>query len=240
VTTATRPPALIVALDVAEFERADALITALLPLGVMFKVGLEALYGYGERLLRRLEQSERGYFLDAKLHDIPRTVRAAVRALTLPGARIINVHALGGSEMMCAAVEAAEERAAELGIEPPAIFAVTILTSIGAEDLRELGLTGGPGENVIRLAALARDARCAGVVCSPHEVRDVKGFFGAEFAALVPGIRPAGTAHDDQKRAATPVDAAHAGADYVVVGRPITHAADPASAAEAILAELQA
>ena len=235
-----RPATLIVALDAPTYEAADALISALEPLGVMFKVGLESLYGYGDAIRARLEAAKAGYFVDAKLHDIPRTVAAGVRALVRPGVRIINVHALGGGEMMQAAVEAADERATELGIEPPEIYAVTILTSIAPEDLRELGLGGGPGENVIRLAALARDARCAGVVCSPHEVVDLKRFFGEEFGALTPGIRPSGASHDDQKRAATPREAVTAGADYLVVGRPVTQAPDPAAAAKAILDEMRA
>jgi orotidine-5'-phosphate decarboxylase len=232
-------PKLIVALDAPDYARADALIGELAPLGVMFKVGIESLFSYGDAIRRRLETLGGGYFVDAKLHDIPRTVAAAMRALVRPGVRIVNVHALGGGEMMCAAVEAAEDRAAELGIAPPEVFAVTILTSIAAEDLRELGLSGGPGENAIRLAALARDARCTGVVCSPHEVRDVKAFFGAEFAALTPGIRPSGSALDDQRRAATPREAVEAGADYLVVGRPITGADDPAAAAAGVLAEMR-
>ena len=235
-----RSPTLVVALDTPEYDRADTLVSALAPLGVMFKVGLEALYGYGDRVRHRLEGAPGGYFVDAKLHDIPRTVGAAVRALVGTGVRIINVHALGGNAMMEAAVESAAERAGELGIDAPAIFAVTILTSIGPEDLRELGLSGGPGENAIRLAALARDARCDGVVCSAHEVADLKQFFGGEFEALVPGIRPAGAAHDDQKRAATPAEAVRSGADYLVVGRAITGATDPLEAARRILEDMQA
>ncbi len=131
-------------------------------LDVIYKVGHEALFGYGEAILRALGEAGAQIFVDAKLHDIPRTVAAGVRALVRPGVRIINVHALGGGEMMAAAVQAAHERARELGIAAPQIFAVTILTSISAADLGELGLAGGAGENVIRLAALARDARCAG------------------------------------------------------------------------------
>ena len=117
---------------------------------------------------------------------------------------------------------------------------MTVLTSLGTEDLGELGLTGGPGENAIRLAALARDARCAGVVCSVREVADLKAFFGTEFGTFCPGIRPAGSAHGDQKRAATPREAREAGADYVVVGRPIVDDADPVGAARTIMAELAA
>jgi orotidine-5'-phosphate decarboxylase len=230
---------LVVALDVPTFERAKRLVDALAGLDLAFKVGYEAFYGYGGVLLPLLEERGAAYVLDLKLHDIPNTVHAAVRAVTRRGVRLLTVHALGGAEMLAAAVEAAEERAAELGIDPPGIFAVTLLTSIGAEDLGELGLVGGPGENAIRLAALARDARCAGVVCSVSEVADLKGFFGTDFATLCPGIRPAGAAHGDQKRVATPRDAREAGVDYVVVGRPIVEDADPAAAARAILDELE-
>ncbi len=230
---------LVVALDAPTFGRASDLIAALAPLGVMFKVGFESLYGYGEAILNRLESAHGGYFIDAKLHDIPRTVVAGMRALVRPGTRIINVHALGGAEMMAAAVDAAEERAREFGIEPPLVFAVTILTSIAPEDLGELGLVGGPGENAMRLAALARDARCAGVVCSVREVADLKAYFGEKFLTFCPGIRPAGSAHGDQRRPATPSEAREAGADYVVVGRPIVDDADPVGAARAILAELR-
>jgi orotidine-5'-phosphate decarboxylase len=232
-------PTLVVALDVPTLERAERLVDALSGLDVMFKVGYEALYGFGGPLIERLETSGRRYMLDVKLHDIPRTVHAAVRALVRPGVGLLTVHALGGAEMLAAAVEAADERAAELGCEPPGVLAVTILTSIAPEELNELGLQGGPGENVIRLAALARDARCHGVVCSVAEVADLKSFFGAEFAALCGGIRPAGSAHGDQKRVASPRDARLAGADYIVVGRPIVEDAEPAGAAAAILAELQ-
>jgi orotidine-5'-phosphate decarboxylase len=152
--------------------------------------------------------------------------------------KLLTVHALGGAEMLALAVEAAEERAAELTIEAPAVLAITILTSIAEEDLNELGLQGGAGENAIRLAALARDARCSGVVCSASEVADLKAFFGSEFLALCPGIRPGGSAHGDQRRTATPREARDAGADYIVVGRPIVEDADPAAAARAILADL--
>ena len=230
---------LVVALDVPTMERAERLVDALSGIDLMFKVGYEALYGFGETLLPRLEATGVPYMLDVKLHDIPRTVHAAVRALVRPGVALLTVHALGGPDMLAAAVEAAGERAAELGIAEPGILAITILTSIAAEDLNELGLQGGPGENAIRLAALARDARACGVVCSVAEVRDLKDFFGAEFAALCPGIRPGGSAHGDQKRVATPTDARDAGADYIVVGRPIIDDADPAAAAAAILADLR-
>ena len=232
-------PRLVVALDVPAPARAASLIERLAPLGVTFKIGYEAFYGYGQSVKNALEGEAAGYVLDLKLHDIPRTVEAAVRSVVAPGVRILTIHALGGAAMMEAAVRAAEERAAELGIPAPQVYAVTILTSIGPEDLGELGLSGGPGENTTRLAALARDARCSGVVCSVGDAADLKTFFGATFGTLCPGIRPAGTAHGDQKRPATPRDARNAGVDYAVVGRPIVDDADPVSAARAILSELQ-
>lgn len=231
---------LIVALDVPSAERAEALVDALYELDVIVKVGLEALCGYPERILSYCEARDVRVFVDAKLHDIPRTVGAAITHLVRPNVTLINVHALGGLEMMRAAVEAAQERSAQLGVAPPHVLAVTLLTSIAPEDLNELGFQGGPGENAIRLAALARDAGCAGVICSAHEVADLKRFFGEDFLALTPGIRPAGSAHADQKRVTTPAQAAAAGSDYIVVGRPIVEAADPVEAAKAILDEIAA
>jgi orotidine-5'-phosphate decarboxylase len=229
---------LVVAIDVPTFVRAERLIDALSGIDVTFKVGYEALYGYGPELLKLLESRDAAYMLDVKLHDIPRTVHAAVAALVRPGVALLTVHALGGTEMLAAAAESAAQRAAELGIEIPRVLAITILTSHAPEDLAALGLAGGPAENALRLAALARDARCAGVVCSVAEVAGLKASFGEKFIALAPGIRPGGSAHGDQRRVATPRDARNAGADYIVVGRPIVEDADPAAAAQTILAEL--
>jgi len=229
---------LIVALDVPSAERAEDLVDRLYELDVIVKVGLEAICGYPQRILSYCEARDVRTFVDAKLHDIPRTVGAACRQLVRPNVHLINVHALGGLEMMRAAVDAAAERASELAIDPPQVFAVTLLTSVAPEDLNELGLQGGPGENAIRLAALARDAGCSGVVCSAHEVRDLKRFFGDDFLTLTPGIRPAGSAHADQKRVTTPAQAVAAGSDYLVVGRPIVEAPDPVAATKAILEEM--
>jgi orotidine-5'-phosphate decarboxylase len=229
---------LIVALDVPDAEQAERLVDQLYELDVIVKIGLEALYGYPERILSYCEQRDVRIFVDAKLHDIPRTAAAAMAQLVRPNVHLVNVHALGGLDMMRAAVDAADERAAELGITAPHVFAVTLLTSIAPEDLNELGLHGGPGENAIRLAALARDAGCSGVVCSAHEVRDLKRFFGDDFLTLTPGIRPTGSAHGDQKRVTTPAQAVAAGTDYLVVGRPIVEASDPLAAARAILEEM--
>jgi orotidine-5'-phosphate decarboxylase len=233
------PSRLVVALDVPDPARAVSLVERLAPLGVLLKVGYEAFYAFGPTIKNALRAQSAGYALDLKLHDIPRTVEAAVHALVEPGVRLLTVHALGGAAMLDSAVRAATERAAELSIPVPEVYAVTVLTSLGNDDLGELGLIGGPGENAIRLAALARDARCAGVVCSVREVADLKNFFGTDFGTFCPGIRPTGSAHGDQKRAATPREAREAGADYVVVGRPIVDDADPVGAARAILAELE-
>ena len=229
---------LIVALDVPTFDVAVALLDALDGLPAIFKIGLEPFCGYGTRIRDELRARGSAYFLDLKFHDIPRTVAAAMREVVEPGVRIVNVHALGGSEMMTAAVEAVELRAKELGIAVPEVFAVTILTSIAPECLAELGLSGSTGENAIRLAALAKDARCAGVICSPQEVLDLKRTFGTGFKTLTPGIRPSSEGHGDQRRVATPREARRAGSDYIVVGRPILEARDPRAAAEAILMEL--
>ena len=229
---------LVAALDVPTFVRAERLIEALAGCDVTFKVGYEALYGYGPQLLSVLEARGAAYMLDVKLHDIPRTVHAAVKALVRPGVSLLTVHALGGAEMLAAAVAAAAERAAELGITIPRVLAITVLTSHAPADLAALGLAGGTVENATRLAGLARGARCAGVVCSVSEVRALKAAFGNDFIALCPGIRPSGGAHGDQRRVATPRDARLAGADYIVVGRPIVEDNDPLAAAQAILTEL--
>jgi len=239
-TAASARARLIVALDTPNPLVAETLVRSLAPLGVVFKLGYESLYGYGARIRETLASAGADVFIDAKLHDIPRTVAAGVRALVAPGVRLMTVHALGGARMLEAAVSAAHDRAAELGIDAPEIFAVTVLTGIEPYEYEELGLAGGPGENAVRLGALARDARCAGIVCSGGELADLRSFFGNEIKGLVPGIRPAGSSNGDQARVVTPAAAVAAGADYLVVGRPIVAAADPFAATRAILAEMAA
>lgn len=230
---------LVVALDVPAAEQAERLIDELYEFDLIYKVGMEPLYGYGERIFSYMEARDVRHFIDAKVHDIPRTAAAAIKQLVRHGTHIINVHALGGTAMMRAAVEAANERAQELGISPPHVFAVTVLTSMTQSDLLDVGLAGDPAENAMRLARLARDAGCSGVVCSAHEVADVKGLLGRDFLTLTPGIRPAGAEHGDQRRVTSPADAVRAGSDYLVVGRPITEARDPAAAARAILDDMR-
>jgi orotidine-5'-phosphate decarboxylase len=238
-TKAEHMAQLVVALDVPQAVRAEQLIDELYELDLIYKIGMEPLYGYGGRIFSYMEARDVRHFLDAKLHDIPRTVAAGVTQLVRHGTHIIDVHALGGREMMRAAAQAAKARAGELGMTPPHVFAVTILTSMGAADVADVGLTGDPASSAMRLARLAKDAGCDGVVCSAHEVRGIKEALGPEFLTLTPGIRPAGADHGDQKRVTTPADAVAAGSDYLVVGRPITEAANPYAAAKAILDEMQ-
>jgi orotidine-5'-phosphate decarboxylase len=231
-------PQLVVALDVDNADDAERLIDELYELDLIYKVGMESLYGYGERIFSYMEARDVRHFIDAKVHDIPRTVGAAVKQLVRYGTHIVNIHALGGREMMQAAVQASNERADDLGMTRPHVFAVTVLTSMSPGDLLDVGLAGDAVENAMRLARLAKDSGCSGVVCSPHESRDIKTALGSDFLTLTPGIRPAGAAHGDQKRVTTPADAVRAGADYLVVGRPITQAPDAFAAARAILEEM--
>lgn len=230
---------LVVALDVERASEAEAIVDELYDLDVVFKIGLEALLGYREEILRYCEMRDVRCCIDAKLHDIPRTAAAAAAAAVSPGVRMLTIHALGGSAMMRAAVESVATRASEMEIAPPLVFAVTLLTSLSEEEVADLGLEGSPLESVLRLAALARDAGCSGIVCSPREVRELKAVFGDEFLTLVPGIRPANAQRDDQHRSATPAQAVAAGADFLVVGRPIVQARDRRAAAAAILDEME-
>jgi orotidine-5'-phosphate decarboxylase len=170
-------------------------------------------------------------FLDLKFHDIPNTVAGAVRGILPLAPEFTTVHASGGLAMMKAAVEAANGRTK--------ILAVTMLTSLSEADLPSLGLAGAVSDQVKRLADLAQQAGVDGLVCSPHEVADLRAQLGADFALVVPGIRPIGAAGDDQARIMTPIEALQAGASRLVIGRPITAAADPKAAASAILASLE-
>jgi orotidine-5'-phosphate decarboxylase len=202
----------------------------------LFKVGLELFVTAGPSLLARVG-SEGGsdIFLDLKFHDIPATVRSASRAAAKLGARFISVHAGGGAKMLEAAVEGAGE---ETGV-----LAVTALTSLSREDLAETGVRReltDPSALVLHRASLAKGAGCAGVVCSGQEVEAVRREFGEDFVTMVPGIRPAwgDVPHDDQARVVTPADAVRRGADYLVIGRPIRLASDPAAAAARIAEEI--
>jgi orotidine-5'-phosphate decarboxylase len=202
----------------------------------MFKVGGQLFTAEGPRAVRKLADLGFDIFLDLKFHDIPNTVAHAVAAaVRLPRVRLITLHASGGLAVMRAAREAAGAGAKK---NRPALLAVTVLTSFEEATLREIGMEGLLGSRVVALARLAKTAGMDGVVCSALEAPAVRRELGPEFKILVPGVRPALAATNDQSRVATPGDAVRAGADYLVVGRPITAAADPRAAAREIVAEI--
>ena len=225
-------PIPIVALDVATTAEASRLVDALSGLCDFFKVGSELYTAKGPEVLRMLQERGASVFLDLKFHDIPNTVRGAVRSATHPGVRLLTIHASGGREMMTAAAAAA----ASAGIE---VFAVTVLTSLDAPGLSEAWgrpLTGVEGE-VLRLASLARACGVHGVVCSGQEAGAIREQVPG-LATLVPGVRLAGSDPGDQSRVVTPRQAAEAGASYIVLGRTVTSAASPRDAMERVLADL--
>jgi len=199
-----------------------------LPVGL--KIGLELFVREGPSLLMQIKEAGFPLFLDLKFHDIPFTVAGAVRSACSFEPELINIHASGGFEMMKAAAEAVEGKTR--------ILAVTVLTSLSSDDLEFLGFEGEPSELVRRMAVSARDAGIHGVVCSPLEASIVREAAGSEFLIVTPGIRPSGSAKDDQKRTATPSTAIISGATSLVVGRPVTMAEDPRGAAESILDEI--
>ncbi len=198
------------------------------------KVGLEAFVGEGPSIVSEVAATGARVFLDLKLHDIPTTVARAVAAACRSGAAMVNVHALGGREMLLAAREAAETIGS--GVK---LVAVTLLTSLDSSALADLPMAGHPEGIVRRLAALAKECGADGVVCSPRDLAAVRNSCGADFVTVVPGIRPAGSEMFDQKRIATPAAALAAGADILVVGRPLTAASDPDAALDALVAEIQ-
>ena len=224
---------LAVALDTSERDEIFRLARVLAGRVGTVKVGLEAFTAHGPELVREVRALGAPVFLDLKLHDIPNTVERAARNAARLGAAMLTVHASGGEAMLRAAVAGAAE--AE---RPPAVLAVTVLTSLDDAALDGLGIPGGAAGRVRAWAEMARRAGCGGVVCSPHEAAALRAALGAGFLLVTPGVRPAGAAGADQRRVATPRAAVEAGADILVVGRPITGAGDPAAAAEAILAEI--
>jgi orotidine-5'-phosphate decarboxylase len=225
---------LIVALDEPTFEQAMDVVRRTSARVSWYKVGYEAYYGYGAQILGALREAEKSVFLDLKLHDIPTTVAAAVRAAARLGARLVTVHAAGGAAMLSAAAGARDESP-----PGPRLLAVTVLTSMSADDLRATGVDRPPNELVTLRARLAAECRIDGVVCAVPEAAAVRAALGRDFLVLCPGIRPKGAEGGDQQRVATPAEAVRAGADFIVVGRPITKSADPASAVRAILDELK-
>jgi orotidine-5'-phosphate decarboxylase len=222
-----------VALDTPSLDRARMLAHTLRSFVGGVKLGLEFYGANGPDGVRAIAAVGAPVFLDLKLHDIPNTVAGAMKALMPIGAAILNVHASGGAAMMRAAAEAARtsERHAK-------IIAVTVLTSLEDRELPQIGVSGTALEQAVRLAVLAKDSGLDGVVCSPHEIAAVRTACGPGFLIVTPGVRPAGGELGDQKRVMTPKQAMDAGADILVVGRPITGASDPVQAARRIAADL--
>jgi orotidine-5'-phosphate decarboxylase len=226
---------LIVALDVASAAQARRIVQSIGEAATTYKVGKQLFTAEGPQIVRDLIASGRKVFLDLKFHDIPNTVAGAVKAASELRVSLLTVHASGGSKMLKAAAEAAAQSAAR-----PTVLAVTVLTSLADADLQELGISGNVATQVLRLGALARNAGCGGLVASALEARELRRELGESFAIVTPGVRPSGTAVGDQARVVTPQDAIAAGATYLVVGRPILDAPDPAKATEAIVRDIEA
>lgn len=224
---------ILVALDMPEPERAYELARALRGRVGGVKIGLELFGAGGPSVVRAIREQGVDVFVDLKLHDIPNTVAGAAASVARSGARWFTMHALGGSKMLRAGARAAREAAVEQGLDPPVTLAVTVLTSHDDADLAQTGIAGPCRDAVLRLARLASDAGIDGLVCSPLEIRAVRGVL-PQGTLVVPGIRPGGTSRNDQARTSTPADAVEAGADLLVIGRPITRAVDPVAAADAI------
>ena len=224
---------LAVALDFPSAPAALDLVDRLQGSCRWFKVGMELFYATGPTLIHTLRKRGFEVFLDLKVHDIPNTVAGAVRSVTETGASLLTIHASGGERMMAAAAEAAQFAGA------PLLLAVTVLTSMDVEDLQATGITADPAEQVLRLALLAQQSGISGMVCSPQEVALLRKRLAPDTLLVTPGIRPADGVVGDQRRVATPASAIGNGASMLVVGRPITQAADPGAAARSILAEIQ-
>lgn len=226
---------IIVALDYADVEAAEALVAQLDPSLCRLKVGNELFTRAGPALIERLHARGFEVFLDLKYHDIPNTVASACQAAADLGVWMVNVHALGGRRML----EAARSRL-DVASNPPLLIAVTVLTSLESRDLGEIGFETDPGRLASRLAVLADDSGCDGVVCSAREAGALRKAHGTEFRLVTPGIRPVGGRPEDQRRTLTPEEAITAGADYLVIGRPITEASDPLTALQDALVEVHA
>lgn len=229
-----------VALDYPDAAAAEALVRSLEGIPCYMKVGMQLFYAAGPSFVAGLK--ERGYkvFLDLKMHDIPNTVKGGSNSVTKLGVDVFNVHAAGGIQMMEAALEGVEAAlSGDSSLKRPLVIAVTQLTSTSQSVLNtEIGLSGSVEEAVVRYAKLAKQAGLGGVVASPQEVQIIKAACGNDFKTITPGIRPAGAALNDQSRIMTPSEALKQGTDYMVIGRPLTAAADPRAALEAIIKEL--
>jgi orotidine-5'-phosphate decarboxylase len=229
---------LIVALDVSSAAAAQKIVSALGDSVHLYKVGMQLYTAEGPQIVRDLVNSGHRVFLDLKYHDIPNTVASAVRQAAQLGVSMLTVHASGGEKMLRAAAEASRE-GAEVHVRAMQILAVTVLTSMDESDLHQTGVSGTLIDQVLRLAATALGAGCAGVVSSAREVRALRAKLGENFLIVNPGVRPAGSDHGDQARVVTPAEAIQAGATHIVIGRPITAAKDPAAAARVIQLEIR-
>lgn len=233
---------LIVALDFDSLNAAVKFAQKVADLVGMFKIGSQLFTNAGPQAVREISQLGAGVFLDLKFHDIPNTVAGAVlAAAAMPGLQLVNVHALGGSAMMRAAAQAVSA-GVPMGADRARLLAVTILTSMDQKAIREVGIGGPPKTRVVKLAKLAQKAGVDGVVASVQEAKAIRKACGREFLIVTPGVRPKDrdgvSKRDDQARTATPREAIKAGADFIVVGRPIIAAADPRAAAQAIVEEI--
>jgi orotidine-5'-phosphate decarboxylase len=225
---------LIVALDVSTAAAAQKIVAAVGDSALTYKVGMQLYTAEGPQLVRDLVASGRRVFLDLKYHDIPNTVGAAVAEAAKLGVHMLTVHAAGSGKMVRAAVDAARTNPGLM------VLAVTVLTSLDAHDLDKIGVRGSVEDSVVRLATIALANGCQGIVTSAREASILRAELGREFAIVTPGVRPAGTNVGDQVRVVTPAEAIASGASHIVVGRPITEAADPAAEARAILGQISA
>jgi orotidine-5'-phosphate decarboxylase len=223
---------LIVALDVSTAAAAQKIVATLGDSALTYKVGMQLYTAEGPQVVRDLIAAGRRVFLDLKYYDIPNTVAAAVREAAQLGISMLTVHASGGGKMLQAAVEAARNQPGLM------VLAVTVLTSMDEHDLENIGVRGTVVDSVVRLATIALANGCHGVVASAREASTLRTELGDQFAIVTPGVRPAGTGHGDQVRVVTPAEAIASGATYIVVGRPITEAPDPAAEARAILGQI--
>jgi len=229
----------IVALDVDTLEQARELVSELRPYFRIFKVGHQLFTHYGVQAVEMVKELGGEVFLDLKFHDIPETVARACEEATRHQAFLLTIHALGGREMIQRAAEQTRMAAEKFRVRKPLVMSVTILTSLNQEEIKEIGIDL-PLKNVIsQLAKISQEAGADGVIASAHEVALIKEACGKDFFVVTPGIRPAFASAHDQKRIATPKEAFQAGADYIVIGRPITQAKDPGEAAESLIEELR-
>ncbi|MCI6407690.1 orotidine-5'-phosphate decarboxylase [Veillonella caviae] len=230
---------LIVALDVSTMDAMKSIVSSLGDSVSFYKVGMELFYAEGDQTVRYLQDQGKHVFLDLKLHDIPNTVAHGVSSLTRLGANLITIHGQGGPIMMKAAAQAARESAEQLGIERPKLLAITVLTSFDDEAWTSIGGQLPISDQVIRLAKLAKESGMDGVVCSALEAKMIREACGPNFLIVTPGIRPSFAATNDQKRIATPASALADGASRLVIGRPITQAANPQEAVRLIIEEME-